>query len=705
MANYEDAETDGYTSNLYLHLCLSLIAIISFWCQSIVTEERLVPALNVLADYHGIPDDVAGATLMAAGASSPELLCTLVSLFITHSSLGLGTIVGSEIFNQLIICAGSVYATKSKVLVLDRRMVVREVVFYGLSIALLYVALSESRIDADYDGNEEDGVYEYERIYVSFWKACLLFGGYILYVVVCANMKFVEKCIHQFMVCFRFMRGEAGVESPNNTTEDSRGKTSDPDGNTQSDYQLEMMDCVSNLDPSPHCSIGACTSFGSVHYKSFDDPELHQLPFIYNVTTEPVENWENTPKSDENIVITNSSLSSNCKNAANNSIKKKRSILSAAIHKSFQLIKANHLLCRDDYPVEINDVYELTSNEGSHEIGCFMWQRSIFYTKAYFGSHAFHLRWFAITPQRIVSMPDRQEPDKHVIVYPLFDEIHVDERRLIIYIVNPLEGRRDFTLMAPSKAIFDAVVQGFEQYMNATQPLRLQGMTELDDGDETQKVLAASVDKRDIDADPHVELIELPRNASMFELALWVSLFPLRLIMHYTLPDVRHLDHHGQPQKSISYAYLSTISCLIWLILGSYVMVTSLESLAALMGIPDAIMGVTLSAAGTSMPAYIASRMAAEKGFGNAAVANVFGSNTFNICVGLGLPWVIFISVIGFEPYHDLENEGVLESILIMAGVLLIFVVLMISSNFVLVKWHANLFIGLYCVYITRIFL
>ena len=66
----------------------------SFLCFS------FVPALNVLAVEFNIPDDVAGATLMAAGASSPELFSSIVSLFITHSALGLGTIVGSEIFNQ-----------------------------------------------------------------------------------------------------------------------------------------------------------------------------------------------------------------------------------------------------------------------------------------------------------------------------------------------------------------------------------------------------------------------------------------------------------------------------------------------------------------------------------------------------------------------------------------------------------------------------
>lgn len=65
-----------------------------------------------------------------------------MSLFVARgSSLGLGTIVGSEVFNLLVICAGSVCAARGgRALVLDRGMVVREAGFYGLSIGLLYVA-------------------------------------------------------------------------------------------------------------------------------------------------------------------------------------------------------------------------------------------------------------------------------------------------------------------------------------------------------------------------------------------------------------------------------------------------------------------------------------------------------------------------------------------------------------------------------------
>lgn len=95
----EEMETTWQSLALWFFL-----ATVSFWMQAIVTEDRFVPALSVISEMFNIPDDVAGATLMAAGASSPELFSSFVALFVTHSALGLGTIVGSEIFNQLTIC-------------------------------------------------------------------------------------------------------------------------------------------------------------------------------------------------------------------------------------------------------------------------------------------------------------------------------------------------------------------------------------------------------------------------------------------------------------------------------------------------------------------------------------------------------------------------------------------------------------------------
>ena len=52
--------------------------------------------------------DVAGATFMAAATSSPELFINVVGTFITEGDLGVGTIVGSAVFNILAVpaCCG-----------------------------------------------------------------------------------------------------------------------------------------------------------------------------------------------------------------------------------------------------------------------------------------------------------------------------------------------------------------------------------------------------------------------------------------------------------------------------------------------------------------------------------------------------------------------------------------------------------------------
>jgi Ca2+/Na+ antiporter len=84
------------------------------------------------------------------------------------------------------------------------------------------------------------------------------------------------------------------------------------------------------------------------------------------------------------------------------------------------------------------------------------------------------------------------------------------------------------------------------------------------------------------------------------------------------------------------------------------------------------------------------------------AVSNAFGSNTFNIMVGLGLPWFLYTSVgTGFQPYHDLKNEGILESVVILALVLIVFIVIIILSRCTLYKWHAILFVWMYIAYLV----
>lgn len=53
-------------------------------------------------------EDIAGATFMAVASSSPELFINSVGTFVTEGDLGVGTIVGSAVFNILAVpaCCG-----------------------------------------------------------------------------------------------------------------------------------------------------------------------------------------------------------------------------------------------------------------------------------------------------------------------------------------------------------------------------------------------------------------------------------------------------------------------------------------------------------------------------------------------------------------------------------------------------------------------
>jgi len=82
-----------------------------FYSLSIVCDTFFVPALEVITELSGISDDVAGASLMAAAGSAPELATSFVGTHLAQNSVGFGTIVGSAIFNVLaVLSACAVFA-------------------------------------------------------------------------------------------------------------------------------------------------------------------------------------------------------------------------------------------------------------------------------------------------------------------------------------------------------------------------------------------------------------------------------------------------------------------------------------------------------------------------------------------------------------------------------------------------------------------
>eukprot|EP00038_Savillea_parva_P031630 m.88945 g.88945 ORF g.88945 m.88945 type:complete len:757 (-) comp9776_c1_seq1:103-2373(-) len=104
---------------------------------AILADDYFVPSLEAISHKLDLSEDVAGATFMAAGSSAPELFTGLAGAAV-ESDVGVGTIVGSAVFNILVIVALS-GALAGSVLLIDWTAILRDSVFYGLSIVLFII--------------------------------------------------------------------------------------------------------------------------------------------------------------------------------------------------------------------------------------------------------------------------------------------------------------------------------------------------------------------------------------------------------------------------------------------------------------------------------------------------------------------------------------------------------------------------------------
>lgn len=120
------------------------VVAIAFYAMSAVVSGPFLKSLDILAKRMKLPSSVAGATLLAFGTSAPEISTALVALFAegAHPATGVGAIVGSAIF-QILVVVGFAAMVKSSTL--DWRPVLRDTIFYALSIVLLIVFIWDDR--------------------------------------------------------------------------------------------------------------------------------------------------------------------------------------------------------------------------------------------------------------------------------------------------------------------------------------------------------------------------------------------------------------------------------------------------------------------------------------------------------------------------------------------------------------------------------
>lgn len=139
-----------------------LALLVSFVLLARIVDLFFIASLDKISKDLKLSSDAAGATLMAVGSSAPELFVALFAVLKPgdHQAIGVGSIVGSAIFNLLFIVGAAALVKKTK---LTWEPLVRDLFFYTLAVALLVVFI--------WDGN------------FLLIEAIIFLGVYLIYVL------------------------------------------------------------------------------------------------------------------------------------------------------------------------------------------------------------------------------------------------------------------------------------------------------------------------------------------------------------------------------------------------------------------------------------------------------------------------------------------------------------------------------------------
>lgn len=161
------------------------LSLVLFWCVVAAVasgvawagSERLERSAETLSGHYGLPLAVRGAVVLAIGSSFPEFSAAVLSTLIHGEfDLGVAAIVGSAVFNVLVIPALAALAGEQEGVEANRDIVYKEAQFYMLAVSALIITFALGVI---YRPVEGDGVLLGE---VSPWLAAVPLGLYVVYV-------------------------------------------------------------------------------------------------------------------------------------------------------------------------------------------------------------------------------------------------------------------------------------------------------------------------------------------------------------------------------------------------------------------------------------------------------------------------------------------------------------------------------------------
>ena len=646
-----------------------VLGLYMFYGLAHVCEEFLVPALNVLCERCDIPDDVAGATLMAAGCNAPELFASIMGVFIDHTTVGAGTVVGSAPFNLMCICGAASLAVGGR-LHLDGWLLLREISFL---VAALFVLLTVLR-----DGR------------VMWWEALILVILYVVYALVCVNttrvVELLYYCVHR--------RSRTSTMASLDQS-DALELSVRPRGRLHSLGAFPQAALQSALGAIPHTAREALSSSistsalarsplsspsGSIRARvphatdgagsavAGSVPAGLSMDRRSSIMTRPLER----PMELGGGGLGRSMTAPVDARAAGWDLLVEECRKRCDVYRMPAPAWAEPLLAPPVASPLNEDAYAGGGGEGgtgggsrnaplqvssapqaSHVEGI-MLKKSRFYSSIRMGSRTWQRRYFVLddhptAPLRYMRLDeDGSHPLRQRFVRidlrKVIEIKRVSDREIHLMARN---GRRSKLMVAPASSDSGqsndpwVAQRWFDEIVLKTDELSKEGPTAA--GGEGGGGEADGDDDEDGE-----EWYALP--SSSFGRVGFAITLPLKAAIHLSVPAV----HRRGCEK---YYPLTLVLSVLWLGLLAYFMTTALDQIGCALAIPSTVMGLTLGAIGTSFPNLYASILTAQAGQAGMAIGQAFGSNTFNLCIGLGSVWLVE-AIVGDCPFGALTGSG-----------------------------------------------
>lgn len=175
----------------------------------------------------------------------------------------------------------------------------------------------------------------------------------------------------------------------------------------------------------------------------------------------------------------------------------------------------------------------------------------------------------------------------------------------------------------------------------------------------------------------------------------FIMLLLFLLFLYYVYKQMRsesHIQSEIAPKSSIAIWALILLG-LTGLIVGGQLVVMNSVNLAHSLGVSEKIIGLTIVAAGTSLPELVTSITAATKKNCDIAIGNVIGSNIFNILLILSISGIV--NPIEFNPKFNLDLY------ILIGGTTFLLIAMLTGQRKKLDRWEAGILLGFFLFYTT----